>query len=106
MYFEVNCNTNGKLYYRYDEVIPHCPIIVPSLFHRCSIVATGPSASGVPGEVSGYRTAWKKYGRLPWKELVQPAIDFAKKGFRFGYAAHAAASGSSLKWIKNDTGLR
>lgn len=66
----------------------------------------GASASGVPGEVSGYRTAWKKYGRLPWKDLVQPSIDMAKKGFRFGYAAYAAANGSSLSWIKKDPGLR
>ena len=80
-------------------------IIVSSLLHRCSIIATGASASAVPGEVSGYRAAWKKYGRLPWKELVQPAIDFAKKGFRFGYSAHDVAE-YSLKWIKNDTGLR
>ena len=55
----------------------------------------------------GFRKAWNKYGRLPWKDLVQPAIDLAKKGFRFGYAAHAAANRSStLRYIKKDPGLR
>lgn len=66
----------------------------------------GTSASGVPGEVRGFRKAWNKYGRLPWKDLVQPAIDLAKKGFRFGYPAHAAANRSStLPYIKKDPGL-
>jgi len=66
----------------------------------------GPSASGIPGEVKGFHAAWKAYGRLPWKELVQPAIDFAKNGFRFGHAAFSAASRSSvLPAIKKDEGL-
>lgn len=77
----------------------------PLLNNYCSITATGASASGVPGEVNGYYTVWKKYGRLPWKELVQPAIDLARKGFRFGYASHNAAT-KSLERIKNDRGLR
>lgn len=38
-------------------------------------------ATGVPGEVRGYHAAWRAYGRLPWKQLVQPAIDQAKYGF-------------------------
>ena len=59
----------------------------------------------MPGEVSGFRAAWERHGRLPWKDLVQPAIDMAKNGFRFGYAAHYAA-GKILQSIKNDTGLR
>lgn len=66
----------------------------------------GASATGVPGEVSGYLAAWKAHGRLPWKDLVQPAIDLAKNGFRFGHAAHYAASrNSTLAAIKKDPGL-
>lgn len=41
----------------------------------------GPLASGVPGSVAGMDAAYKKYGLLPWKTLVQPAIDLAEKGF-------------------------
>ena len=38
---------------------------------------------------------------------MQPALDFAKNGFRFGYAAFAAASRESvLLAIKKDEGLR
>ncbi len=40
----------------------------------------GHLASGVPGSVDGMIEAHKKYGSLPWKELVQPAIDIAKNG--------------------------
>jgi gamma-glutamyltranspeptidase/glutathione hydrolase len=36
---------------------------------------------GVPGTVAGLYMAHQKYGKLPWKDLVQPSIDLAKKGF-------------------------
>ena len=43
--------------------------------------ARGPLACGVPGTVAGLVEAHGKYGSLPWKDLVQPAIDLALKGF-------------------------
>ncbi|KAJ8435970.1 LOW QUALITY PROTEIN: hypothetical protein Cgig2_004227 [Carnegiea gigantea] len=41
----------------------------------------GPLSMAVPGELAGLYEAWRKYGRLPWKTLFQPSIEFAKKGF-------------------------
>jgi len=38
-------------------------------------------ASGVPGTVSGMWLAHKKYGSLPWEQLIQPAIELAQNGF-------------------------
>jgi gamma-glutamyltranspeptidase/glutathione hydrolase len=38
-------------------------------------------ASGVPGTVDGMVRAHEKFGSLPWKAVVQPAIDLARKGF-------------------------
>jgi gamma-glutamyltranspeptidase/glutathione hydrolase len=38
-------------------------------------------ASGVPGTVDGMLNAHSKYGKLPFKEVIQPAIDLAEKGF-------------------------
>lgn len=41
----------------------------------------GHLASGVPGSVDGMIEAHKKFGTIPWKDLIQPAIDLAVKGF-------------------------
>ncbi|WP_317191653.1 gamma-glutamyltransferase [Fulvivirga sediminis] len=41
----------------------------------------GHLAAGIPGTVDGMVEAHKKYGSMPWEELVQPAIDLASKGF-------------------------
>ncbi len=45
----------------------------------------GHLASGVPGSVAGMHLAWKRYGKLPWAELVQPAIRLARDGFVVSY---------------------
>ncbi len=38
-------------------------------------------AVGVPGSVAGMVEIHNTYGSLPWKKVVQPAIDLAKNGF-------------------------
>lgn len=38
-------------------------------------------ASGVPGTVDGLINAHAKYGKLPFKEVIEPAIELAEKGF-------------------------
>lgn len=42
-------------------------------------------AVGVPGTVSGFYAAHQKHGRLPWRRLLQPAIDQARNGIVVGY---------------------
>ncbi|MDB5019911.1 MAG: ggt [Pedobacter sp.] len=42
----------------------------------------GGLAAGVPGTVAGMAEAHKKYGKLPWATLVEPAIALAKNGFK------------------------
>jgi gamma-glutamyltranspeptidase/glutathione hydrolase len=37
-------------------------------------------ASGVPGTVAGLYFAHEKFGRLPWKRLLQPAVALARDG--------------------------
>ncbi|RZL54472.1 MAG: gamma-glutamyltransferase, partial [Pedobacter sp.] len=41
----------------------------------------GHLAAGVPGTVDGMVQAHQKFGKLPWKELVEPAIRLAQNGF-------------------------
>lgn len=42
----------------------------------------GPLAAGVPGTVDGMWEAHKKFGKLPWADLVMPAVQLAEQGFR------------------------
>jgi gamma-glutamyltranspeptidase / glutathione hydrolase len=54
-----------------------------------------PLASGVPGSVAGIFECMK-YAKLPFKKLIQPAIDLAEKGFVL-----APGEASSLNYSKN-----
>lgn len=40
----------------------------------------GASAVAVPGVVAGMGLAHAEYGRLPWRELLAPAVQFAQEG--------------------------
>ncbi|WP_299061632.1 gamma-glutamyltransferase [uncultured Polaribacter sp.] len=40
----------------------------------------GAFAVGVPGSIAGVFEVYNKFGSLPFKELIQPAIDLAKNG--------------------------
>ena len=43
-------------------------------------------AGGVPGTVAGLHLAWQRFGSLPWKDLVKPAVRLAEEGFAVSYA--------------------
>lgn len=46
----------------------------------------GHLAAGVPGTVAGMVEAHKRFGELPWPDLIQPAIDLATKGYHVSAA--------------------
>lgn len=46
----------------------------------------GHLAVGVPGTVAGIHAMYRRYGTQPWPDLVQPAIDLAKGGYRLSEA--------------------
>lgn len=92
---------NGKPYFLdYRETAPKAASrdmyldakgeVVPNL----SLV--GAKASGVPGTVRGLWEVHKRFGKLPWATLLQPAIGYARDGFivangQYQYRQHALA---------------
>jgi gamma-glutamyltranspeptidase/glutathione hydrolase len=46
-----------------------------------TLTASGWLASGVPGSVRGLAMAHSRLGRLPWRDLVLPAVTLAEGGF-------------------------
>lgn len=57
----------------------------------------GALASGIPGSVDGMVTMHKEFGSMPWKELVQPAIDLALNG-----VVLTRRAAENLNHIQND----
>ena len=47
---------------------------------------TGHLASGVPGSVAGLAEAHRRFGRLPWTDVLAPAVRLASEGFRLDTA--------------------
>ncbi|KAI3617556.1 hypothetical protein CBS9595_003465 [Malassezia furfur] len=58
----------------------------PEGAHRTMFLNTSKEEMGlavaVPGEVRGWQAMHALYGRLPWAELLEPAIEIARRGFR------------------------
>jgi len=50
-----------------------------------SLTAAGYLAPGVPGTVRGLELAHKRFGKLPWKDVVAPAVTLAQ-GFKMSAA--------------------
>jgi gamma-glutamyltranspeptidase/glutathione hydrolase len=48
---------------------------------RSGLSTTGYLASGVPGSVDGMVEIHKRFGKLPWARVMQPAIDLATNGY-------------------------
>lgn len=61
-------------------------------------------ASGIPGSVDGMVEAHKKYGRLKWADLVQPAINLATNGFKITEALAADLNRNQEKFKKLNPG--
>jgi gamma-glutamyltranspeptidase/glutathione hydrolase len=61
-------------------------------------------ASGVPGSVDGMVEAHRKYGHLKWEELVQPAIDLARNGFKITKRMAGDLNRSSAEFKKLNEG--
>src|SRR5690606_31696687 len=69
----------------YREVAPAAS--TPTMYLNTSgeidraLTAQGYLAPGVPGTVRGLELAHRKYGSLPWRDLVMPSVALAEDGF-------------------------
>ena len=61
---------------------------------------------GTPGTVAGLFLAHSKYGRLPWKKLIEPSIKIAKNGFPFTYALYESSKNRKNSWSKFPSTVR
>ena len=80
--YDEETNTNYALDYR--EMAPKAAtadmFIVDGEVDR-EVALESYLSSGVPGTVYGLYIAHQKFGSLPWKMLLEPAIDLAENGF-------------------------
>lgn len=63
----------------------------------------GHLAAGVPGTVAGLEAAHKKYGKLDWASLVQPAIDLAANGWALTAREAGGLNGNRKVFIQYNT---
>lgn len=59
----------------------------------------GPLAAGIPGVVAGLALAHRRFGRLQWSELIEPAIALARDGHRLD-AEHAQVLGYAAQDVQ------
>jgi len=55
----------------------------------------GGRSVGVPGAVRMLEAAHRQHGRLPWAQLIQPAIQLAEQGFPMSPRLHTQLAGES-----------
>jgi gamma-glutamyltranspeptidase/glutathione hydrolase len=63
----------------------------------------GGRSVGTPGTVKLLYETHKKYGKLDWKEVLQPAIDLAENGFKVSPRLHALITRSAESLYQYET---
>ena len=77
----------GKPYFLdYREVAPKASSKAMYLDEKGEVIENlslvGAKAAGVPGTVMGLWEAHRRFGKLPWSELITPAVGYAREGFK------------------------
>ncbi|MEK6768207.1 MAG: gamma-glutamyltransferase, partial [Gemmatimonadota bacterium] len=71
-------------------------MFVDSAGHVTSASLIGPLASGIPAAVAGMYEMHRRFGRLPWRDLVMPAVELARNGHEVDSArAHVIDSNAT-----------
>src|SRR5207245_791901 len=72
-----------------------------------ALARSGGLAVGVPGEAAGLTTLHHRFGRLPLRRVLEPAIRLAGDGFALAEAPHLRREiERSLDLLRADAGLR
>ncbi|MCL3819776.1 gamma-glutamyltransferase [Aeromicrobium wangtongii] len=50
-------------------------------------ITVGPGSVATHGSVAAFEEAHRRWGSVPWREIIQPAIDIARRGFRLSTAS-------------------
>ncbi|MDP1764874.1 MAG: gamma-glutamyltransferase [Sediminibacterium sp.] len=69
---------------------------------QMSLSQSGHLASGIPGTVAGL-FATLPYAKLPFQQLIQPAIDLAEKGFSITEGEAGSLNGTKESFLKFST---
>jgi gamma-glutamyltranspeptidase/glutathione hydrolase len=96
MVFRFADGTTAALDYR--EIAPAAAtpdMYLDSLGGVTTASVEGHLASGVPGSVAGLAEAHARYGRLPWADVVRPAINLAVDGFAVDEARHRSIASAA-----------
>jgi gamma-glutamyltranspeptidase / glutathione hydrolase len=64
------------------EAEPMVSIDVPFDERTTQVFLIGPAAVAVPGAPAGLANAHRRFGRLPWGELLTPAVELARRGVK------------------------
>ncbi|ROL84970.1 gamma-glutamyltransferase [Pseudomonas chlororaphis] len=98
---------DGKAYFLdYRETAPKAATRDMYLNDKGEVIENlslvGARAAGVPGTVMGLWEAHKKFGKLPWSELITPAVGYAKNGFKVADKQYQYRE-DALKLFKDST---
>ncbi len=107
--FLVYRNANGKIFaLDYREKAPLASSKDMYLDASGNVIpeksSIGVFSVGVPGTVAGMEEMYRKFGSLPWKELIQPAIDIARQGHVLTFREARGLNTNKLDFINENIG--
>ncbi|MDZ4798150.1 MAG: gamma-glutamyltransferase [Bryobacteraceae bacterium] len=78
-YMVVRMSDGRTRAFDYKEMAP--ALATPDAYRNPEDIRVGYKASAVPGTVAGMAMAHAKFGRLPWRAVLEPAWKLARDGF-------------------------
>jgi gamma-glutamyltranspeptidase / glutathione hydrolase len=66
----------------------------------------GPLSFAIPSAVRGYALAVERFGRLPWRDLVKPAIGLARAGLPVDWFTTVKVASAAVDLRRHDESLR